>query len=163
MFPSLSLIKGTHPHFRLSFCPRTTTLRLGWAGRALGSRWLSPGELAFTALPDAAGETADARTIQRKAPDPRLRTAPSVLTFAFRFPLNPSPSRSPAISPKTRGEALLSSLFPPTARLASCFGNFCRSPTTGTCLSVPGSAGLGHSPESTGLQNVFVRVFGLQM
>lgn len=82
-------------------------------------------------------EPAAGRAVSWKAPGPRLRTAPSISTFAFRFLVNPASSRSQTISPKARGAALLSSRVPPATRGASYFGNLSNSLTDCTSPSVP--------------------------
>ena len=88
-----------------------------------GRGWVSfpaPKQHADVALPEAAGGEGAVPTAQRaapwKAPGPRLRTAPAVSAFAFRFPLSPAASRSQAVSPKARGTALPSSRLPPAER-----------------------------------------------
>lgn len=83
------------------------------------------------------------------------------LTFAFRFPLSPAPSRSTAISPKARGAALLSSCVPPAARPGRLFWKLSQEPDCAHKLEcIRFWAGVSYPHESTGLQKVFVRMFG---
>ncbi|MXQ79117.1 hypothetical protein E5288_WYG000243 [Bos mutus] len=83
------------------FSSTLSNVRKSLSRRLLGARWAVP---------------AAQRAVSWKAPGPRLRTAPSVSAFAFRFPLSPAASRSQAISPKARGTALPSSRLPPAER-----------------------------------------------
>lgn len=121
MFPSFPLKLGAPTPASAFHFVQTDRMHQGGRGAAAGRRGASMCSGSSGGCgrgPQASGHLAG------KPPPCACVLLPRSLAFAFRFPLNPAPSRSPVISQKARGAALPSWRVPPAARRLSWFGNF---------------------------------------